>query len=836
MDATDLSGFVAPVRKSQPLSVVRSKEMGYSDFLLYDSMIAPGVVFGKDASFTAGWYFRGDDLASSTDNELASVSARVNLALRLLGGGWMLHCDLVRRPAPGYPERGAFPDRTTLTIDAERRTQFLHEGTHFESVYALFLTFLPPMRIEGRLRSFVVQGEVSDDGKVDSPMQKALDTFLKACNDFQDRMSSVLKLDRMEDTHQVDEFGSPRIVSELVSYLHYAATGDYQPMVLPRNLMYLDSVIGNVDYLHGLKPKLGKRHMRVVAIDGFPHESYPSILNALDGLPLSYRWTTRFIFLDQEKAKQEIESVRRKWKQKVRGFLDQLLNRQGNINDDALLMTGDSGNAMQEAESGDVRYGRYTATITLMHENLEALELSVRDVTKLLTGKGFGARVEDTNATEAHFGSLPGDGYRNIRRQMVHTMNLADLLPLTAVWSGLPSNPCPFYPPDSPPLAYAATSGATPFRLGLHVGDVGHTLILGPTGAGKSTLLAFLIAQHFRYPKAQVFAFDKGYSLYALTKACGGEHYDIAGDKGGLSFCPLQHIDSDADLAWAVEWVEGLLVLQTGARPRPEQSNKLHNAMMLLRESPRRTLTEFVANVQDKEVRDSLQYFTLEGPMGSLLDAERDTLGTGKFQVFEMEHLMGLGEKAVVPVLLYLFRRIEKRLDGSPTLVPLDEAWIMLGHPTFRERIKEWLKVMRKANAVVMPATQSLSDIFSSSIRDVLLESCPTKILLPNPEAMNETSFKLYQVMGLNETQIHILSVAQQKRHYYYMSPLGRRLFEFGFAGVAMSFIGASSKEDVAAVNVLVKAYGQAWPAEWLRRRGLVDWADFWLRSTGGGA
>jgi type IV secretion system protein VirB4 len=99
-----------------------------------------------------------------------------------------------------------------------------------------------------------------------------------------------------------------------------------------------------------------------------------------------------------------------------------------------------------------------------------------------------------------------GDGYRNVGRVVLHTLNLADLLPISAVWAGNKENPCPFYPPKSPPLLYAATTGSTPFRFNLHSGDIGHTFMVGPPGSGKSTFLGFIVAQFFRYPRAQVFA------------------------------------------------------------------------------------------------------------------------------------------------------------------------------------------------------------------------------------------------------------------------------------------------------------------------------------------
>jgi type IV secretory pathway VirB4 component len=258
----------------------------------------------------------------------------------------------------------------------------------------------------------------------------------------------------------------------------------------------------------------------------------------------------------------------------------------------------------------------------------------------------------------------------------------------------------------TPPLLFAATTGATPFRFNLHVSDLGHTLIVGPSGAGKSTALGLIAAQWFRYPGAQVFAFDRGYSIWMLTAAAGGEFYDLAGDDSDLAFGPPQDIDGEAGLSWAVGWLEALCQL-SGLKISPRQRNAISDAVMQLRLSPTRTLTELSANVQDLEVRDALQHFTVAGPLGSLLDADVDTLGSGRFLSFETENLLQLDEKAVIPVLLYLFRRIEQRLDGSPTLILLDEAWSYLQHSLFRDRLRDWLKTMRRKNAAVVMATQT---------------------------------------------------------------------------------------------------------------------------------
>ena len=191
---------------------------------------------------------------------------------------------------------------------------------------------------------------------------------------------------------------------------------------------------------------------------------------------------------------------------------------------------------------------------------------------------------------------------------------------------------------------------------------------------------------------------------------------------------------------------------------------------------------------------------------------------------------MAMGERNLIPVLLYLFRRFERSLKGQPAYLLLDEAWVMLGHPVFRAKIREWLKVLRKANCAVILATQSLSDAARSGILDVLIESCPTKIFLPNDEAATAGTPEhpgprdLYAAMGLNETQVEIIRTATKKRHYYLVSPEGRRLFDLGLGPVALSFAGVSSKEQIAHLNHLARHHGERWPFAWLEEQG-VDYA-----------
>jgi type IV secretion system protein TrbE len=801
----------------------RINPQGLADLLLYDALVDDGILLLQDGALLAAWLFRGPDMASATHAEMAALSARLNNVLRL-GSGWMIHCDAIRVKAPEYPEERAFPDSVTRIIDDERRQQFMAKGAHFESDYFLALTYLPPLQSEEKVAGWLFEGQKQKPG----PASNALARFKAKIATFEDVFKSLFFIERLRGVPFHDSHGFDHAHDRLLRYVRQCVTGEDHPFQAPEIPVHLNDIIAGQDFCAGIEPMIGKKHLRIIAIDGFPRLSFPGILSALDSLPIDYRWNTRAIFLDPEEGRAFLDKTRKKWRSRIRGWKDQIFRTQdGPINLYAQEMAADAEQAMGVASSGDVQFAFYSSVVICVDEDRHRVEEEAALAVKTIQNLGFSCRIETVNAVEAWRGSLPGDGYRNVRRVLLHTLNLADLLPITSVWVGLRENPSALMPPKSPPLLYAATTGATPFRFNLHVGDLGHTLIVGPPGAGKSTLLGLITAQWFRYRAARVFAFDKGYSLYVLTRASNGEFYDIGGERTQVAFCPLREIDSDQDLAWAVEWLEGLCVAQ-GASIGPKERNAITQAIIQLRLSPTRTLTEFCAEVQDASVRDALQFYTLGGPLGQLLDAEHDVLGAGRFLTFETDTLMTLGDKAVVAVLLYLFRRIEKRLNGSPTLVPLDEAWAYLKHPLFRERLREWLKTMRKNNGVVVLATQNLSDILNSQIGDVILETCPTKVLLPNAEAANPASRAFYERLGLNDRELTLIQTSVPKRDYYVLSPLGRRSIGLGLGEVTLSFVGANSREEREAAEVLMMEHGEGWQREWLKAKGLRDWAEYY--------
>ena len=785
-----------------------------ADHLPWAALVAPGVVLNKDGSFQRTFRFHGPDLESATEAELVSAAARVNNVVRRFGSGWALFFEAERFEASGYPE-SRFPDAASWLVDKERQASFEGGRDHYESAYHLTLVWLPPADTQaGAERMFV---EKSGDA-IGRDWRDALASFVSETDRACDLLSSF-----MPEIRALDD-------EETLTHLHAAISGKRHRVAVPETPIYLDAVLADTPLTGGLEPVLGDRHLRTVTLLGFPGLSRPGILDALNHQDFPYRWTTRFIALDKADATRALVRLRRQWfnkRKSVTALLREVLYNQPVqlLDSDADNKVVDADLALQALGQDYVAFGYLTTTITVTGDTAGQADERVRAVERIVNGLGFTAMRERLNAVEAWLSSLPGHVYANVRQPLVHTLNLAHLMPLSSVWAGPERNEHL----GGPPLLLAETSGSTPFRLSTHVGDVGHMLVVGPTGAGKSVLLSLLAMQFRRYEAASVTIFDKGWSARAAVLAMGGAHHalGIAGlsGEGTLAFQPLRRIHEAAQRSWAVEWL-GSLLEQQKLTLTPEIKEALWSALLNLSSAPpeERTLTGLSLLLQSNAIRSALQPYTLEGPFGSLLDAAEDKLAIADVHCFEMEALMGEGG-AVLPVLTYLFHRLEERFDGRPTLLVLDEAWVFLDNPLFAARIREWLKVLRKKNVSVVFATQSLADIAGSSIAPAIIESCPQRIFLANDRAVEPQARVAYERFGLNERQIELIARAAPKRHYYLQSAQGNRLFELGLGPIALAFCGASDPAAQRRIDSIIESHGsEQFAKAWLESRGL-SWA-----------
>lgn len=764
------------------------------------------LVHNVDGSMFRVYSFRGPDMDSSTPSELMLYMASINNAIKPLGSGFVMYFDAQRHRSKDY-DHSTMPTALTQQMEDERQAYYGSE-LHYETSFYLVLYHVPPATIRSKIESFFVEESRHNREGDKEAAEEDLRLYKKTNKDF---LATAHLLEELLK-HWFKEL-TPLSPEETLAYLHNIVSDHRMEKVAVNNTRFIKEYITDSSLTTGREPILGKKYMKVITIMNFPPASSPGLLNNFNSLPFEYRWVSRFITLSKLDAAQEIKDCQQRWSQQVKSIITQAkeaifpeTRSENAIDENALNNSEDASGAAAELAQDAVSYGYLTITMFVFDENKEHCDALADKVLEQINTMGFTGYIETDNSIEAWRGSMPGCYRCNVRRPLVNSLNFCHLAPATAMWPGDRRNDCL----KGPVLLYTDSSGFTPFRLSLHYGDVGHTMIAGPSGAGKSVLLNTIEAHFLKYPNSNVFVFDKAASSRALTYAVGGNFYNLAAEGShDLSFQPLADIDDDNEIKWAKEWILSYL-RQKGMKITPIEDNFVWKALLSMREfSPElRTLSTFSSMVQDQDIRQGILALTKAGSYGGLFDNDHDFAGEGRWQVFEMETLMNT--PAIVPSTLdYLFHKIEHQLKhaSGPSIIVLDECWLFFDNPAFRSKLREYFKDMRKKNTSIIFATQNLADVGNKpDLMSTVMENCPNRIYLPNVNASNDLNRQMYFAFGCNERQVELISELTPKRDYYYSCEnKGNRVFQLSLQPSELPFVTATNKSDQIEINKMIK-------------------------------
>ena len=779
-----------------------SEEKGkLSSYVPWICLIDKGVVLNKNGTLQKTLKYRGYDLDSSTVYELKNINAKLNDVIKRLGQGWSLNVEARRKRCTDYIEA----ENEILAIDIiekERKLNFL-ENEYFESEYYLTIVQLIPTDNSKKVGEIFLEYAKKSE-ILDKTLENFNKEFKKILNLFKEIFLEVTELD--------DE--------ETYTYLHSCVSTKTDKVVVPEIPYAMANYLCYIDLVGGLKTKLRGKEIRCISIQGFPNYTVPGFFDVLNRLNTPYRWITRFLMLSKLEALSKME---RKYKnifsQRLslfqRVYAELTGEREENsrkLNEDALNKANEVRTQIALTTGDYVSQGFYACTLIVDGDSIDEVEERVDVISKTINNMGFITIEESINSVEAFLGSIPGNITNNIRMPILNTITLSHLLPVSSVWGGDSWNKHL----NAPPLIYTKTKGSTPFRFNIHIEDIGHSAIVGPTGYGKSVLLGLIASSFMKYKDSRVYFFDKDASSRVLTYAVGGEFHDLGNDE--LSFQPLANIEIVEEKEWAYGWILEILE-QENVKVSPTQKEKIWKALDNLAKTPieLRTISNFYTSVNDREIKEALIPYKIGGALGKYFDSDKDTLNFSRWQVFEMNQVIN-NKKGITPLLSYIFRRIENSLDGSPCIIILDECWMFFDNPIFAAKIREWLKVLRKKNCSVIFATQELGDILNSKLFTTVLDACQTKVFLPNPNAFADNYIPIYQKFGLNKTEIEIISKATKKKEYYYKSTKGSRLFELDLKKKTLSLIASSDLAKQNKAKELKEIYRNAndFTREWL--------------------
>jgi len=518
------------------------------------------------------------------------------------------------------------------------------------------------------------------------------------------------------------DISSGGLLSEPLSFLYELINGERRPVALPRQSLsdYLpsDRLIFGKESIHTRGAHKGQeRFSSIISIKDYAPETMAGMLDNLLSLPFEYIMTQSFAFEGRQKSVEKLDMTRRKYASA----------------EDSLTLQTQLLDAKDQVQAGMIAFGRHHLTLQVISETPEKLDQNVSKAVTAFTSTGIISVREDMNLEAAFWAQLPGNFSYIARSAGISSMNFAALSSLHNYPYGKESGN---YWGNS--VTTFETVAGTPYHFNFHVNDLGNFTCIGPSGSGKTVLLGFLLAQAQKFQPKCVF-FDKDRGAEILIRALGGS-YGLIEPGVPTGFNPLQLPKSEENRAFLIDWVKSLL-----GRPTTSDEDKILTVAVeenFTQEPSAQNLHTFselvLGQSRDERLGKDLEKWHSEGEYAWLFDNEVDTLSlNSRVLAFDLTSI--LDAPAIrTATLLYMFHRVNMSLDGQKSLIFIDEGWKALDDPVFANKIKDWLKTIRKMNGIIGFGSQSASDAAGSSIADSLIEQCPTQIFMPNSKAKEQ--------------------------------------------------------------------------------------------------
>jgi type IV secretion system protein VirB4 len=777
-----------------------AKEARVGDRLPYARLIDENTVLLRDGSVMSAIQVPGLLFETEDSDALNAHAATREVMLRsTLDARFVMYHHVIRRRVEVELD-AEFPDPLSRHIDA-RWKQRLAGGSLFINDQFVTLIRRPargktglPERI-GRMFSRAGQEELEADPK-DIRSLKAAVTGLVAS--LQNYGAAVL------GDYQAPASAQGGTNSEMLELLSALYNGEMRPVRRPspetdigHMLPYRRASFG-LDAME-LRGSAAPDFAAILGLKDYPEATSPGLLDNLLRLPFEMVVTESYAPNERTTAKERI---------------DLALRRSRSVDEESAAERAEMMAARDALGNGGVGFGDHHLTVLVREKTLPALDDAMAACAAALADTGAIAVREDTNLEPAFWAQFPGNEEYIVRRALISSANMAGFGSFHGFALGQASGN---HWGDA--VTLLETTSATPFFFNFHHGDLGNFSVIGPSGSGKTVVMNFLAAQAQKF-KPRTILFDKDRGAELFIRGIGGRYDRIApGEPTG--FNPLALPDSPANRAFLRDWLSVLLKADG-----PEEFATISAAVdATYANDPSlrrlRHFKELLAGARRPEPGDLADRLAawIGSPSGDggehawLFDNERDRLDLAERVLgFDMTALLE-NPRLRTPVMMYLFHRIDERLDGQPTMILIDEGWKALDDEVFAARIRDWLKTLRKRNALVGFATQSARDALDSRISTALVEQTATMVFMPNSRARPEDYCDGF---GLTAHEFALIrSLPAHSRCFLVRQPDASVVVRLDLSGAPEVLTILSGRESaVRRLDLLREAVGDA-PAAW---------------------
>lgn len=767
-----------------------AKEARAGDRLPYLYMVDDSTMLLRDGSVMASIQVPGLLFETEDSDALNAHAATREVMLRsTLDSRFVMYHHVIRRRVEVELE-SEFSDPLAAHIDA-RWQQRLAGGSLFINDQFITLIRRPARGKAGLAERLQRFGNKRRDVEAD---HKDLRTLKAAVTGLVASLSSYGA--QLLGEYQGPNGGTNSEMLELLSALY---NGEMRPVRLPAEgtdighmLPYRRASFG-LDAME-LRGSGDPDFAAILGLKDYPEATSPGLIDGLLRLPYEMIVTESYAPSERTTAKERI---------------DLALRRLRSVDEEAAAERADMLAARDALGNGAVGFGDHHLTVLVRERTLPRLDDATAACAAALADTGAIAVREDTNLEPAFWAQFPGNEQYVVRRALISSANMASFGSLHGFALGQASGN---HWGDA--VTLLETTSATPFFFNFHHGDLGNFSVIGPSGSGKTVVMNFLAAQAQKFsPRTILFDKDRGAELF--IRGIGGRYDRItAGEPTG--FNPLALPDSPANRAFLRDWL-GVMLKAEG----PEELAMISQAVdaayandaSLRRLRHFRELLAGTRRPQPGDLADRLSSWIDGGEHGWLFDNEQDRLDLDtRVMGFDMTALLE-NPRLRTPVMMYLFHRIDERLDGKPTMILIDEGWKALDDDVFAARIRDWLKTLRKRNALVGFATQSARDALDSRISTALVEQTATMVFMPNSRARAEDYCDGF---GLTEHELALIrSLPAHSRCFLVRQPDASVVVRLDLSGAPEVLTILSGRESsVRRLDLLRAAVGDE-PAYW---------------------
>lgn len=745
----------------------------------------------KDSSILGCWQMEGVDIESGS--MLDEAAQQFDAALRRLADvGVTVWATMERRPVPSYI-RGRFDNPVADYIDKTWAETFERDPVYANRT---FLSVAMPT-VGGALSLGEMVGEnVGAGDKLPKAIAKAIRGRFRRNTNFgfrtRNELDAALRRFETQVAPVVDQalydIRTERLAgANLLGFLKSTASANPLAAVAPVEDEYLDTYLSDTFIDNAYQDNLvldgvRRKHVGVFSLKVAPPGSMLQCMNLLSALPVHLRFNICWRSASRSQAERFLSAARTF--DEMRGFTPRKLiklamSQRSVIDGDDAPVTAVGAKAedfRQMLKRREAFFGWMAASVVVYADSPEQLEEQMELVQRRLEQTNLVFIRERDGSLSGLCVGIPGHIKEIVRWHFVEAANATDLTPLVSLDSGVPYHPVfsQGQPAPLPPNAILRTRYNTVQYFNYHFGELGHTLLVGPSRNGKTMFQMFLTAQFLKYPNARVFILDKDLSCKPPTLLLDGEHVDLDPSRGkGVRLNPLSIAKDEAGRAWLVGWIDRLLASR-GDRLTDRQIEVVSGAIDRIGSDPMARLSTLSTQLPE-ELSARLAPWCEGGAYGMYFDHSEDQFTFGRITCTEVGSLINAGLHDVVRAYCdYAFYRIERFLQDrpihevGPTMIYFEEAGFLLENPIFAARARDYLMTLAKKRAFLVMTAQSPEPFVNQpDLGAAVRDNVATVIFLPNPKATTASLAKQYMgAFGVSDTQLDLIAGAVPKSEY----------------------------------------------------------------------